>query len=148
MTKSNEISYQLAVMVKTGLDVYFSTSEIQGTGLFAAKDYKPDDKIELAAAPGGKDEWNNQIWNLTAAARYTNHQFDANATIKLEDGNFYLVAIKPIEQDEEITANYSDVTRKIGPKGVMHYQGSQVPVTDLKDYVERPKKRNATDSDG
>lgn len=148
MVESNKIIEQLAIMQKIATDVYFSKSEIQGLGLFASKHFKVGDVIEMAATPGGTDEWGNKIWSLTPAARYTSHQFDANATIELQDGNFNIVATKPIETDEEIVVNYSDITRKIGRDGVMHYQGTQVPSTDLKDYVERPKTRNANDFEG
>ena len=60
---------------------YLASSEIEGQGLFATRDYKEDDVIELAMYPGGKDEYNNQIYNLTTASWYTNHQFNCNAKI-------------------------------------------------------------------
>jgi len=149
MDKSNRILDQRISLAKlsSAAGWYINTSEIEGQGLFASRDYKEGDVIDLAMYPGDKDEYNNQIYHLTSAARYTNHQFNCNAKIVKEGDNYDLVATKAIFEDDEITANYAEVTRTLGPKAVMYWQGQQVPSTDLHKYKER-EIRNATDSDG
>jgi hypothetical protein len=149
MDKSNGFFGQRISLTKLASVVgwYLNTSDIEGQGLFANRDYKEGDVIELAMYPGGKDEYNNDIYNLTTAARYTNHQFNSNSKIVKEGDNYNLVASKPILEDDEITANYAEVTRTLGPKAVMHWQGEQVPSVDLHKYKER-NLRNESDSDG
>ncbi len=116
---------------------YVGSSEINGKGIFASKDYEPGDVIGLAAFPGDSDEYGAKIWNLTELARFCNHQNEQNVDLKKRDDNMYLIARKTIKEDEEIVSNYAQVTRAIGPHSRMQWEGKDVPSTDLSDYVER-----------
>lgn len=116
---------------------YMGQSDIAGQGIFAGQDYKAGDIIDVAMADGGEDEWGAKIWNLTLPARYCNHQENNNVALE-KDGNYFnFVAVKPISQDDELVVNYRDVTRKAGPHSRMQWNGKDIPVSDLEDYVEK-----------
>lgn len=127
--------YVKAANSRTGW--YIGDSEIAGQGIFAARDYQPGDVLGLAMTDGDRDEFGTRIWNLTEMARYCNHQLNANSLL-VRDGDCYnLVASKAIQTDEEIVANYAQVTKAIGPHARMLWDGKPVPVTTLGDYKER-----------
>lgn len=134
-------------------DWYVGKSEVAGQGVFAGKDYEPGDRIGIAMTDGDEDEFGAKIWNLTELARYCNHQNKNNVDIEKDDDRFHLVAIEPIEQDEELVSNYWQVARAKGPHSVMLYEGKQVPTSDLEDYVEKGAEyrladQTFSDSDG
>jgi hypothetical protein len=116
---------------------YIAGSEIEGQGIFAAKDFKTGDTIGLAMTPDGEDEYGSKKWNLTELARFCNHQWKSNTELKKRDGQFYLVALKPIETDDEIISNYAQVTRAVGPHSRMLWDGKDIPTSDLQDYLEK-----------
>jgi hypothetical protein len=116
---------------------YIATSDIAGKGVFAAKDYAKGDSIGLAMTQGDKDEFDSQCWNITALARYCNHQQNSNVEVRKEGDRFDLVATRPIEEDEELVSDYRQVTRAVGPRSRMQWDGEDVPSTDFEDYVER-----------
>jgi hypothetical protein len=116
---------------------YIASSDIAGQGIFAAQDFDTDEVIGLAMTPDDEDEYGAKIWNLTPLARYCNHQWKPNTELKKQDGQFYLVANKPIGTDDEIIANYAQVTRAVGPHSRMQWEGKDIPVSDLQDYLEK-----------
>jgi hypothetical protein len=116
---------------------YVGPSEIAGQGIFADKEFEPGETIGLAMSDGGKDEFESKNWNLTLLARYCNHQSNANAAIADTGDSFDLVATAPIGKDEEIVADYRQVSKAIGRNARMLWQGTQVPSTDLSDYTEK-----------
>lgn len=118
-------------------DWYVGKSEVAGQGVFAGKDYEPGDRIGIAMTDGDEDEFGAKIWNLTELARYCNHQNKNNVDIEKDDDRFHLVAIEPIEQDEELVSNYWQVARAKGPHSTMLWEGKPVPTSDLEDYVEK-----------
>lgn len=133
----------------SGSGWYLGESDIQGQGIFAGKDYKAGDIIGVAATPGDEDEFGSKIWNLTELARYCNHQWKANADLRKKDGQFELVANRDIAEDAEITSNYSQVGRALGPRNRMHWQGKDVPSTDFRDYKElEDDKKDSGDRSG
>ena len=95
-------------------DWYVGKSEVAGQGVFAGKDYEPGDRIGIAMTDGDEDEFSAKIWNLTELARYCNHQNKNNVDIEKDGDRFHLVAIEPIEQDEELVSNYWQVARAKG----------------------------------
>lgn len=116
---------------------YIGDSEIAGQGIFAAQDYEPGDVLGVAMTSGGEDEFGAKIWNLTEMARYCNHQASANSKL-VRDGDVYrLIASKPIKNDEEIVADYTQVTRAAGPHSRMLWNGKPIPTSDLSDFKER-----------
>lgn len=130
------------VKLSSASDWYSGTSELAGKGVFAARDFPVDDVIGVAMHAGGKDDFGSKIWNLTELARYCNHQHNNNVVVRKADGSFLLVASKPIQQDDELVSNYVQVTRAIGPRAVMQWEGKDVPTSDLQDYTELESDTN------
>jgi hypothetical protein len=108
-------------------DWYSGESEIDGTGVFAGRDFAPGEIIGVAMTDGGEDELGLAVWNLTFLARFCNHQKNSNTAVQKQDGVYMLVASRPISRDEEITADYYQVSRELGPGSVMKWNGSPVP---------------------
>jgi hypothetical protein len=127
--------FQKAAGVESGY--YLGDSEIAGQGVFATRTYEPGDRIGVAMTAGTEDEFKSKIWNLTELARYCNHQQRANAKTVKNDNQYDLVATRTIEPDDEIVANYLQVTRALGPHSRMQWEGKDIPVTDLQDYFEK-----------
>jgi len=73
-------------------------SEIEGQGVFADIKFKKHALICIARLGNER----------TIAGRYTNHSPDCNATFMFAGNNIGLVAIKDIQNGEEITVNYRD----------------------------------------
>ena len=81
------------------IDLYVSTSEIEGKGFFSVKDIQTGDFI-CPSRLGDK---------RTPAGRYVNHALQPNAQMMVNGKDVELVAIRDIEAGEEITVNYRDV---------------------------------------
>ena len=96
--------------------IRISNSDIAGLGLFATKDFDPEDIITKAIDVIEKSEeypWKPE-YKQTDACRYTNHERKPNAKL-LRDGDvFNLVAVKKIPNGVEITVNYGDATKEMG----------------------------------
>lgn len=118
-------------------DWYIGQSELQGKGIFAGRQYKKRETIDIAMYAGGENEFGAKIWNLTTLARYCNHQNNSNAEIVKDGYVFNLVAKTNIEKDEEISADYRQVTRAVGPNSRMLWAGESIPSTDLEGYTEK-----------
>ena len=127
----------LKCKLASGQGWYLAKSDISGEGVFAARDYQPNDIIGVAMVASDKDELGMDCWNLTLLARYCNHQSDCNTVIKKNENRIDLVASKEINTDDELTVDYRQVAREIGPYARMLWEGKPVPSTDLKDYKER-----------
>ena len=128
----------LSQLLKTsGDDWYIGSSAIAGQGIFAGKPYEEGDIVGVAMNSGDKDDFGAKIWNLTPLARYCNHQEKSNTTCKKSGTSYSLIATKAIDQDEEITCSYVQVTRAIGPFSRMYWAGRPVPTNDLEDFVEK-----------
>jgi len=81
--------------------VYIADSIIEGKGLFSSKSLLINDVICQARIDDKR----------TLAGRYSNHAVFANAEIKITDNGAEIVAIRDIEENEEITVNYRDVIK-------------------------------------
>jgi hypothetical protein len=128
----------LSQLLKTsGDDWYIGSSDIAGQGIFAGKPYEEGDIVGVAMNSGDTDDFGAKIWNLTPLARYCNHQEKANTTCKKSGTSYSLIATRAIDQDEEITCSYVQVTRAIGPFSRMYWAGRPVPTNDLEDFVEK-----------
>lgn len=135
---TSELKSALDNLVKTASQGwYIADSEISGKGVFAGKEYKAGDTVGLAMTKGDKDEFDSQIWNLTVLARYCNHQQKPNVQLVKDGDKFDLVASEPIAEDDELVSDYRQVTKAVGPRSKMQWEGKDVPTTDLEDYVER-----------
>lgn len=124
-------------------DTYYTgTSGIAGQGIFASKDCPVATTVALAMTPGDKDEFDSQLYHLTHAARFCNHQNKPNCAIKKTGEGYDLVTIKRVPQDSEFTVDYRQVARALGPRTRMQWEGKDVPVTDFRDYVEKEKSQS------
>ena len=130
--------YALNQFLKLASDNYYKgNSDISGEGIFAAKDLPVTSVVGLALTPGDQDEYGSQIYNLTDVARFCNHQNKANCVLKKDGNNFNIVTTKTIPQDTELTIDYRQVARAIGPGSRMQWEGKDVPTTDFNDYTEK-----------
>ncbi len=116
---------------------YMGSSDIQGKGVFAARDMEPGDVVGVAGYSDGRDEYGALQWNLTALARYCNHQGNRNVDLCRMGDRCDLVAYKPIEADSELVADYAQVARELGPQSRMLWEGKDVPTEDLQTYTEK-----------
>lgn len=121
---------------------YIGPSDIEGQGVFAGKDFEPGDFIGVAMTDGGEDEWSSKIWNLTVLGRRCNHQNNNNVVIKKNGNQFDMVASKPVSQDDELVADYRQVTRAAGPHSRMMWNGKDIPESDLSEMVEKGAASN------
>lgn len=115
---------------------YIWDSEISGMGIFAAEDIADGQVVGVGGVPDGEDEHGVKIWKLTELARFCNHQWQANTISREDNERLLLVATRPIAKDDEIFANYTQVTQEVGAAR-MQYAGTDVPTTNLRGYIER-----------
>ena len=71
-------------------------SELHGLGLFATKEFTPDETICLTAKDGKR----------TLAGRYSNHSHTPNCGVSYRDGQFVLIAVGHIQAGDELTTDY------------------------------------------
>jgi hypothetical protein len=116
---------------------YIGDSDIQGQGVFAGRDFDTGDVIGVALTSGGEDDYGSKIWNLTLLAQKCNHQTNNNVEIRKQADQFDLVASSPISQDDELVSSYYQVSRAIGPRSRMMWEGEDVPSSDLEGFVEK-----------
>ena len=87
---------------------FVADSKIEGKGYFSHVDIEADCVISASRING----------NRTEAGRFTNHSFNPNAMMVVnESGDAILVAKKLILKDEEITVNYREVLAHRVEKG-------------------------------
>ena len=83
---------------------YIKKSEISGLGVFAKRNFQPNEIIEIVASK--KDRIVNDYFG-----KWVNHSSKyRNSEITLLNGNYVLKAINFIFQHDEITADYSHRT--------------------------------------
>ena len=78
-------------------DIFISKSKIDGSGLFAGKDFEMNSKLFTAI------DKNRIITNL---GRYINHCTMCNTYLKHENDEYNIYSKRNIHKGEEITANY------------------------------------------
>lgn len=94
-------------------EVYVGDSKIQGKGLFSYLSFRVGDKICDARIEGVR----------TIGGRYANHALFPNAKVEIKNKNAYLVAVRDIDEAEEITLNYRSVINTRFTKGDLSCQG-------------------------
>ena len=97
-----------------GFDDFFEIkdSEIHGKGIFAKKDIEEDDYIGKALTRVSNTGDFDQDFRRTKLGRYVNHSLDSNVKLEKDDEDeniLYLLAIKNIKKDDELTCNYRDL---------------------------------------
>lgn len=139
-----EMHYALSIKAAAAALWYLGPSEIEGQGVFAGKDFSAGDDIGVAAVADGVDEFEHKVWNLTLLARYCNHQTDANVVLTRDGELCRLTASRNIAADEELVADYAQVTKAFGRRTRVLWDGRPIPVADLSKFTER--KNDKTDS--
>lgn len=76
-------------------------SSIEGYGLFSGEDFGPGDRVCTL--------WDGA--NRTVCGRYINHHPSPNAQAVTSDGVMSAIAVRPIQQGEEITLDYRQAMR-------------------------------------
>jgi len=120
---------------------YIGDSDIQGSGVFAAEDIPEGTEIGLCILGEEQDEDGDKFRNLTTLSRYCNHlpmERASTEIVKKDDGRLYMVACRDISEDEELTADYADVTNKIGFGVGMRYGDEIMPTVDLATFKQEP----------
>ncbi len=86
----------------------------KGKGIFAAKDFKKNQRITVIEGPVIKKATVYSIQfgdkkhiNTKSPARFSNHSCDPNCGIKVYKGHPFLVSIKNIKKGDEINWDYA-----------------------------------------
>tara|TARA_R100001082_G_scaffold110048_1_gene88750 strand:+ start:7994 stop:8422 length:429 start_codon:yes stop_codon:yes gene_type:complete len=92
-------------------NVYFGSSDVQGTGAFSSRDIPKGNQIGLFLR---KVEDNpHRTFVRSDLCRLMNHSSSPNADLVMKGDDAYVVSNKPIKKDEEIFVNYNDIMDKV-----------------------------------
>lgn len=115
-------------------------SGIHGKGLFATVDFNAGDVIVPHLMTRYQDDDGRTRWEQSEQARFTNHSHDPNTFVRVSEAVTELVASKSIKRNEELTADYADVTTTLGPNFRFTYQGKpyggETDTGDLAEFLE------------
>jgi hypothetical protein len=104
---------------------HVGVSVIHGKGLFASEDTKPGSLITHFATfvPGipGIDLYHS--WELSNAARYTNHSSKPNAVVASDAKSMTMTASSFIGNGDEILLDYFQGSDAMGPGTQLTYKG-------------------------
>ena len=100
-------------------------SDIHGKGLFATRDIEPGGLVAHSATfiPGTPGKDTHHKWDLSEAARYTNHSSDPNTVVTSDGENMKMMAASPIKKGDEIRVSYFQVSGAMGPGTELTYKG-------------------------
>ena len=104
--------------------IKLATSRVHGTGLFTNVDIKQGTKFARAMVRmRGKDAQSR--YELTKAARYTNHSQVPSAQMVKVGNEIYLVALKAIPADTEVLVDYRKTASVLGPGSYITFKGKK-----------------------
>jgi hypothetical protein len=89
-------------------------SAIHGKGLFATQDIPAGGRVAHSASLE-KDDVGLEQWELSEAARYTNHSRTPNTKVDSDGSKMTMVATEPIDDGEEIRVSYFQVGKSMFP---------------------------------
>lgn len=135
--------HNLHIKLSADKSWYLGASEIQGQGIFAGKDYEEGEKIGEALRRDKDDEFGSRVWDLTLLGRYCNHQNAANTKVVVGGDIGYLVTTKPVQQDEEFTADYKQVSKALGFGSRLRWEGKDMPSAKFDEYIELGQKNKS-----
>ena len=115
---------------------YVAASKKAGKGLFAEKDFEVGEELFHAGDKDNNDDLGTNDWEMTEASMATNHDREPNARLVKDGDNLAVVAIKPINADDEVFVSYYQVTHAIGPGSRLVHNGKPVPVRSV-DEIEK-----------
>lgn len=109
---------------KKKASISLGTSQVHGTGLFTTEDIKQGTKFARAMVRmRGKDAQSR--YELTKAARYTNHSQDPSAQMVKAGNEIYLVALKDIPANAEVLVDYRKTASVLGPGSYITFKGEK-----------------------
>ena len=109
---------------KKKASISLGTSQVHGTGLFTTEDIKQGTKFARAMVRmRGKDAQSR--YELTKAARYTNHSQDPSAQMVKVGNEIYLVALKDIPANAEVLVDYRKTASVLGPGSYITFRGEK-----------------------
>lgn len=97
-------------------------SDIHGKGLFATRDIDAGERV-AHSADLESDEIGMDRWELSEAARYTNHAKTPNTLVDSDGAKMTMVAMRPIKEGEEIRVSYFQVGSVMAPGQQLTYNG-------------------------
>lgn len=103
----------LSSIFKEASDVKYTihTSDIHGSGVFASKDIVIGEIVDLILEGIDNDTSNKYI--RTPLGLYINHTSPGNSKLVRNGNNYYLIATKFINKEDEILTSYSDYQQLI-----------------------------------
>ena len=97
-------------------------SDIHGKGIFATRDISAGEHV-AHSADLEQDDVGMDRWELTEAARYTNHSRDPNTVVDSHGSKMTRRAFKPLKEGDEIRVSYFQVGRAMSPGQTLTYNG-------------------------
>lgn len=85
-------------------DLYISDSNIHGKGLFTNSLLKSNEFVFVGIYKCNSSQLFNS--SISHYGHFINHQKEPNCKIKLENGDYNVYTIKPINKNEELTIDY------------------------------------------
>ena len=85
-------------------DLYISDSNIHGKGLFTSTPLKNDEFVFVGIYKCNSSKLFNS--SISHYGHFINHQKEPNCKIKLENGDYNVYSIRPINKNEELTIDY------------------------------------------
>jgi len=121
-------------------------SDIHGKGLFAIRDIPTGGHVTHTADL--EDDEGLGRWELSEAARYTNHSPDPNTRATSDGQKMTMVAASPIKKGDEITVSYFQVASTTGAGARITHKGKpmcSVGAGELRKWVgSAPEEKQAT----
>jgi len=97
-------------------------SDIHGKGIFATRDISAGEHVAHSANLE-QDNVGMDRWELTEAARYTNHSSQPNTVVDSDGSTMTMRAFEPIKEGDEIRVSYFQVGRAMSPGQTLTYEG-------------------------
>jgi SET domain-containing protein len=88
----------------------------KGMSLFSNKDVKKGEEVGkyLSKTKTLNGRQIDDLWETDVIGRYVNHSSKPNTKAIVRDGEVFLIAVRDINKDEEITINYSSIEKMLG----------------------------------
>ena len=88
----------------------------KGMSLFSNRDVKKGEEVgkHLSKTKTLNGRQIDNFWETDVIGRYANHSSKPNTKAIVRDGEVFLIAVRDINKDEEITINYSSIEKMLG----------------------------------
>jgi len=99
--------------------IYIKKTPKKGYSLFSKKEINKNEeigKIISKTQNNNERELSKGFFETRIIGRYINHSNNPNTKLKSKNDEYFLVAIKNIKKDQEITVNYGLIEKILGVK--------------------------------